>query len=59
MDLPYDSVWPGEESDEERWTETNGIDKDGQMWLTPRMERVAAHIQKEWDVWKKLDRELL
>lgn len=45
----YDSVWPGEESIETLWKETGGVDSNGKMWLTPRMERIARKIQKDWE----------
>jgi hypothetical protein len=58
-DLPYNAVWPGEQCLEDMWRDTNGIDSTGNMWLTPRMERMAKYTQEQWDAWNKVDVELL
>ena len=46
--LAADEVWPGEEAEEKRWKRENGVDFDGMMWLTPRMQRIAARIAQSW-----------
>lgn len=46
MSDEYDLVWPGEEAEEARWKREGGVDFDGMMWLTPRMQRIAARISK-------------
>lgn len=39
-----------EEELERLWKETGGVDPEtGKMWLTPRMEREAEKLVKEWE----------
>ena len=34
---------------EDQWKSTGGIDVDGKMWLTPRMQRNAARLANSWE----------
>ncbi len=40
--------YPESEADTERlWRQTGGVDKDGNIWLTPRMARNAKKLHSE------------
>ena len=44
-------ILPGEEAIEAKWKATRGIQREsGEMWLTPRMEREAARLQRVWEL---------
>lgn len=49
LTIPDNSVAAGEEDVERIWSQSKGIDREGRMWLTPRMWRNARKTQKQWE----------